>query len=933
MTEAGKSPANPPKVSSLTPKALIHQKYGDKACYEVEEVQVLPENGCPGLSIRQKAPPCLYRCTLRLPETTIVSDTFKRKKEAEQSAAEKAIEKLGLRQKEYNPTVQEAWDDLAGRVAFLFANEFLSSPPPLSGHFRAALRREGHFNGFVPVSVIAIYDAKTNSICKFIDPAAEANSLLVMSLVSRAASKLTDLVKISEDQLSLQRRNSYSPEIISSINHEVSLLESITLDVIRIPVSREKAVEPLKLSISATGYYLDVIACALGLMGASDIIISRTIGKASSEMRLYSSAPKNFFENLSELQAKQASHVEGSLNIRASYFAGQEVYGDAILASVGYTWKSTVLFHEDISLSSYYRIFVSKIPSGAYKISRDAILAAQLPFAFTTKSNWRGSFPRDILCAFCRSHNLSEPVFSTQSSSLDTPVDSPGSRKKLKATQLSNEEKSEADRAAATENRKAPTGTFNCNIKIYSKNQELLLECSPQESYRKQTDAVQSVSLKVLCWLDTFFEKPDLSIEELGLLAKEFDIQFTQGFFKGFELCHLVHSSGTTIMQAEDTPFTDIEGQNSGVTPSNGSLACISYTVSLFKGGDCSKEYLESCEEFEFEVGNQAVLSHLDAAVEKMAVGQSAYFTVESPLNEFILAASGDSAETLSLLSPRSCKLEYCLTLLQVTEPLEDRMEQALFSPPLSKQRVEFAVRQIKESSAASLVDFGCGSGSLLDSLMSYPTSLEKIVGVDLSQGGLAKAAKLLHLKLNSLSDSDAPNSKIKHAVLYDGNITKFDSRLHGFDIATCLEVIEHVEEEEASLFGDVVLSSFAPKILIVSTPNYEYNVILQGCTPHGQEEDPDDKNLAQACKFRNHDHKFEWTRAQFEHWASELAAKHNYGVEFSGVGGAADVEPGFASQMAIFRRREERLGSVEWVSEYKQVWKWSREEEAVGVS
>lgn len=72
-------------------------------------------------------------------------------------------------------------------------------------------------------------------------------------------------------------------------------------------------------------------------------------------MRMYSSAPKCLFENMSEPQAKQASNVEGSLNIRASYFAGQEVYGDAILASVGYSWKSTDLFHEAISLCSYYR--------------------------------------------------------------------------------------------------------------------------------------------------------------------------------------------------------------------------------------------------------------------------------------------------------------------------------------------------------------------------------------------------------------------------------------------------------------------------------------------------------------------------------------------------------------------------------------------------
>lgn len=50
------------------------------------------------------------------------------------------------------------------------------------------------------------------------------------------------------------------------------------------------------------------------------------------------------------------------------------------------------------------------------------------------------------------------------------------------------------------------------------------------------------------------------------------------------------------------------------------------------------------------------------------------------------------------------CGLEYCITLLKVTEPLEDRMEQALFSPPLSKQRVDYAVEHIKRSGATTLV-------------------------------------------------------------------------------------------------------------------------------------------------------------------------------------------------------------------------------------
>ncbi|KAL0290316.1 UNVERIFIED_CONTAM: Small RNA 2'-O-methyltransferase [Sesamum calycinum] len=826
MTETGRSAANPSKKSSLTPKAIIHQRFG----------------------------PYLYRCTLHLPEATIVSGTFRRKKDAEQSAAEKAIEKLGICQKEYNPTIQDAWDDLAGRVAFLFANEFLSSPHPLSGHFRAALRRDCDFNGHIPVSVIAVYDAKITIF-----------TMEEKSISSRGCSSV------------IQEPN----------------FASIPIEVIHIPAPLDKTIEPLTLHINAT-YYLDVIAHQLGMSEA--FLISRTIGKASSEMRIYYSAPKkNMLDHLAEPQVKEASHFEGSLNARASYFTGQEVYGDAILASIGYTWKSTDLFHEAVSLRSYYRMLVNKIPSGAYKISREAILVANLPVAFTTKSNWRGSFPREILCTFCRFHHLSEPVFSIQSNLLDPSLDLPGSRKKLKALQSSKEEKSGAGLAAATGDPVGSIEVFTCEIKIYSKSQELILQCLPQESHRKQTDAMQSASLKVLSWLNIFFENPDMSLEKMNLLAEKFDIHFTpRYFFKEFALCHLIHDFGINRTRAysdnanENEPsHIDIGDQNSGVTPSNGSLACISYSASLFREGDCMKEHLESSEEFEFEMGNEAVLPHVEAAIAQMTVGQSANFRVKLPPSEFILSVAANSAETLSLLSSRSCKLEYNVTLLQVTEPLEERMEQALFSPPLSKQRVEFALQHIKESSAASLS---------------------------------------LHSKLNRLLDSKEPSSKIKSAVLYDGSITKCDSRLHGFDIGTCLEVIEHMEEEDACLFGDVVLSSFSPRILIVSTPNYEYNVILQGSAPHGQEEDPDERNQPQNCKFRNHDHKFEWTRAQFNEWASGLAASHNYNVEFSGVGGAADIEPGFASQIAIFRRREDNLKDMELAKTYVPIWEWSRQ-------
>lgn len=57
----------------------------------------------------------------------------------------------------------------------------------------------------------------------------------------------------------------------------------------------------------------------------------------------------------SESGEEVTNDTEGTLNTRASYLSGQNIYGDAILASIGYTWKSTDILYEDVSLRSYYR--------------------------------------------------------------------------------------------------------------------------------------------------------------------------------------------------------------------------------------------------------------------------------------------------------------------------------------------------------------------------------------------------------------------------------------------------------------------------------------------------------------------------------------------------------------------------------------------------
>ncbi|KAK1309019.1 Small RNA 2'-O-methyltransferase [Acorus calamus] len=930
----------------LTPKALLHQKYGRKACYRIEEVHEPVENSCPGLALPQHVR-CRYRCYLELPELSIVSDAFTRKKDAEQAAAQMAIEKLGIQAKADNLTPEEAWDELVARVSYLFSEEFLSSAHPLVGHIKEASQREG---GLVPLSIIAACDVKVNNLCKLIDPKAELDTLSVVILILKAA-KQCGSVCISGD-LWIRKRNPYAPAIIQSFgNHLSEPTECVQVEAIHVPCSAEKSVGTLSIDIVPNKYYMDEIAQSLGVCDSSVVLISRSIGKASSEMRIYFSAlevpllaPNPSLEFLSSVE-----HVKQIFNERASFLSGQNIYGDAILATVGYTWRSPDLSHEDVSLGTYYRMLLHRLPDGCYKLSREAILAAELPIAFTTRSNWRGLCPKELLCMFCRQHKLLEPTFSVKSlpDIVTSPDHKPMALKlcdKVKALKSINEDEFGWDGVPdSVDEHSGEASNFICEIQILSRGNDVLLEYVPEESYRKENDAIQNASLKVLIWFNKYLKQ---SAAPMEILSSVGDVQgihvHRQNLDREFLLCLSIHSVEKSIALRKCSLQDQIihgdyyiECLDSGLSPSQGSLACISYAVALVMDGKGMNELIERKDEFEFEVGTGAVIPQLETCVMQLSINQEARFAVALPSRDLILAAAGASAKYFAqLLSSdsfheKSCYLEYSIKLLGVTEPFEDRMEQALFSPSLSKQRVEYALRHIRESCAKTLVDFGCGSGSLLESLLEHKTTLQKIVGVDLSKKSLSRAAKMVHSKLSMNSNHGIQNASVKSAELYYGSITDFDPRLYAFDIGTCLEVIEHMEEDQAHMFGDVALGYFCPHTLIVSTPNYEYNPILQKTSSPDKDDSMDEKSQTSQCRFRNHDHKFEWTREQFEHWASNLAARHNYGVEFGGVGGSEGVEPGFASQIAIFRRdalHQVKQCIMNWESKqvYEVVWEWT---------
>jgi hypothetical protein len=56
------------------------------------------------------------------------------------------------------------------------------------------------------------------------------------------------------------------------------------------------------------------------------------------------------------------------------------------------------------------------------------------------------------------------------------------------------------------------------------------------------------------------------------------------------------------------------------------------------------------------------------------------------------------------------------------------------------------------------------------------------------------------------------------------------------------------------------------------------------------------------AGKLRHRDHRFEWTRSEFQAWASALADRHGYTARFRGIG-SEDADLGTPTQMAVFTR------------------------------
>jgi 3' terminal RNA ribose 2'-O-methyltransferase Hen1 len=131
------------------------------------------------------------------------------------------------------------------------------------------------------------------------------------------------------------------------------------------------------------------------------------------------------------------------------------------------------------------------------------------------------------------------------------------------------------------------------------------------------------------------------------------------------------------------------------------------------------------------------------------------------------------------------------------------------------------------------------------------------------------------------------PPLKKELISLIQGSLTYRDSRLSGYDAAVLMEVIEHLDIDRLAAFARVVFEFARPGNVILTTPNVEYNTRFERLPAGG---------------FRHRDHRFEWSRKEFQAWAMTTAERFHYDVRFLPVGGE-DPGVGSPTQMAVFSR------------------------------
>uniref|UniRef100_T1J9Z3 Small RNA 2'-O-methyltransferase n=1 Tax=Strigamia maritima TaxID=126957 RepID=T1J9Z3_STRMM len=205
---------------------------------------------------------------------------------------------------------------------------------------------------------------------------------------------------------------------------------------------------------------------------------------------------------------------------------------------------------------------------------------------------------------------------------------------------------------------------------------------------------------------------------------------------------------------------------------------------------------------------------------------------------------------------------------------------------PVYIQRYVATVDVLRENAVENVIDFGCAELNFALRLK-RDGFIKKVCAVDIDEHLLKNAvAKLKPLTVEYI-ESMRREQPLNYTV-FCGSVAEEDERLLDYEAVTCIELIEHLENEVLKKLPTVVFGFLKPKVAIFTTPNSDFNVLFKDFSG-----------------FRHWDHKFEWSRKEFKEWCESILREFShYSVEISGVGEppAESIHLGCCSQMAVFK-------------------------------
>lgn len=191
--------------------------------------------------------------------------------------------------------------------------------------------------------------------------------------------------------------------------------------------------------------------------------------------------------------------------------------------------------------------------------------------------------------------------------------------------------------------------------------------------------------------------------------------------------------------------------------------------------------------------------------------------------------------------------------------------------PSLNTMRYEAIVKQVQKLPHRFVIDMGAGEGKLSEQLAQLK-SVDKLFSVDPSNKALMKMTK-------RFSEADLP---VLPTIMW-GSLYYEDESFREADVFILCEVIEHMNEERLPQIMKLITDTYTPKSIIITTPNAEYNHVYE------------------LQHMRHDDHRFEWTRAEFQAWCKAVAPQYN--LHFEGIG-AEHATFGTPTQMCVMTRR-----------------------------